>query len=519
MSPLDYGLRDAKDGKERFEALMRCHQDAVLRHCAVSYNGIDSIYLVIPQGAESIPLSDNTDFAGVKLIVENNEKDMVLFLLKSELTDIAVSGTSLKKSGRIPGLNGMGYSLLIIDDQTPWVAERKGFGHTVIRKDVLVAKNGMIQNNPIQSYNTAMSTPKVLYCEATSDRKTIKNVVFERTKESTKKTYLLRVENQYNVLLSDIKTFTPNNDLMYGDGIMSIANSAKVRLNNIRLEGSYSQVDTYGYGICLGNVYDIGIDKVYGHAKWGIFYVDNANKVALSNCDLNRFDLHCYGRDFAIKECTFTDRPCAYSALYGKLIYEGCTFNNADPVGLRQDYNANTPFDVIFKRCTFNMSENANCLLRINSLSDEKNTRAELTRKCLPNIMVTDSEVHFAPEVWRWFLVVTGKVAYKEPVDYLSEIKIKGLKVYGEMSFDLFSSPIETSKPLNIDMNITQYVNGKKSSMKMKKATFGKSARVKLNGKDLSAINYWMGIKSDYWVTASLVGGSSWCRSYSFSGI
>ncbi len=508
LSPLDYGLREARDGKERFEALKRCHEDAVLRQCAVSYKGIDSIYLVIPQHAESIPLADNTDFAGVRITVENKEKDLVLFLLKNELTEIAVPKASLKKGVKIARLNSQGIILLVIEDQTPWVSERKGFGHTVIRKDVLVAKNGVIQNNPILGYNTAMSTPKVQYCEVVNDKKIIKNVVFERTKDSSKRTFFLRVENQYNVLISDIKTFTPDDDQMYGDAVLSVVNSAKVKYKNIWIDGSYSQKDTYGYGISMNSIYDIEIDNMYGHAKWGIFCVNNANKVVLSNCDLNRFDLHCYGRDFTIKKCTFTGRPCAYSSLYGKLIYENCIFNDADPVGLRQDYNANTPFDVIFKHCTFNMSESANCLLRINSLSDEKNARAELTRKCLPNITVTDCEVHFAPEVWRWFLVVTGKVTYKEPVDYFSKIKIKGLKVYGEMPFDLFSSPIETSKPLTIDMGITQYVNGKRLPMKMKKATFGKSARVRLNGKDVSPIAYWMGIKSDYWVTASLVGGA-----------
>lgn len=506
LSPLDYGLKDAKDGKERFEVLKRCHEDAVLRHCSVSYEGIDSIYLEIPQDAESITLSGKTDFAGVKLVVDNKEKDLVLFLMKGKLADIEVADKDFKKGKRIAELESAGNSLLVIEDQTPWVAERKGFGHAVIRKDMLLVKDGVIQNNPIQMYDTEMSFPKVQYCEVSGDRKTIKNIVFERTIDSSKRTFLLRIENQFNVIVNDIKAYTPNNGKMFGDAVMSVVNSAKIRYNNIRIEGSYSQKDTYGYGISMNNIYDVEINNMYGHAKWGVFYVSNANKIKISNSDLNRFDLHCYGRDFTITHCIFTGRPCAYSSLYGKLTYQNCTFNDADPVGLRQDYNANTPFDIIFKHCTFNMSENANCLLRINSLSDEKNTRTELSNKCLPNMMVQDCEVHFAPDVWRWFLIVTGKVAYKEPVDYLSKIKIRGLRVYGDIPFDLFSSPIETSETLDIDMDITQYVDGKKIPMRMEKATIGKRTKAKLNGKSVTAFNYWLGIKSDSWLNVSLGG-------------
>ena len=48
MTPLDFGVLEAKNGFERYDALLRCHQFAVQTGAAVSYKGIDSLYLEIP---------------------------------------------------------------------------------------------------------------------------------------------------------------------------------------------------------------------------------------------------------------------------------------------------------------------------------------------------------------------------------------------------------------------------------------------------------------------------------------
>lgn len=70
VSPLDYGLNEARNGEETYYVLLKCHQDAVRRNCGVSYAGINDLFLEIPINAMPIPLTYFTDFAGVSLIVK-----------------------------------------------------------------------------------------------------------------------------------------------------------------------------------------------------------------------------------------------------------------------------------------------------------------------------------------------------------------------------------------------------------------------------------------------------------------
>lgn len=69
LSPKDYGLLSAKNGEERYIALKKCHEDAVKKNVGVSYAGIDTIEISIPNRANCIPLPRYTDFSGVTLIV------------------------------------------------------------------------------------------------------------------------------------------------------------------------------------------------------------------------------------------------------------------------------------------------------------------------------------------------------------------------------------------------------------------------------------------------------------------
>ncbi|MBO4307143.1 MAG: hypothetical protein J5848_02390, partial [Bacteroidales bacterium] len=72
VNPIEYGLLQAKDGMERYEILYACHKDAFDYHRPLSYAGIDTIWLDIPDNAKSLPLPYTTDFAGVVVFVANN---------------------------------------------------------------------------------------------------------------------------------------------------------------------------------------------------------------------------------------------------------------------------------------------------------------------------------------------------------------------------------------------------------------------------------------------------------------
>lgn len=90
VSPNEFGLKNAKDGIERYWSLYRTHCEALKLGTDVDYSGIDNIQLTIPQDAKSIPLTKNTNFHGITITVENKAKDIRLFTMMGEMKEILV---------------------------------------------------------------------------------------------------------------------------------------------------------------------------------------------------------------------------------------------------------------------------------------------------------------------------------------------------------------------------------------------------------------------------------------------
>lgn len=486
LNPLDFGLSDAQSGEERFDVLRRCHEQAKTLGLDVSYIGIDSVMITIPLGAKPIQISKRTDFAGAKLKVANNSQDMFLFILAAEdVKPISIIGGQICKGKTIKELEDIDNCLLLVEDQTPWVAKRKSSGKAFYRKDIITVKNGKLLNAPIASYVTAQSMPKCSYWIISNDKKFFKNLKFVRTNDSNYKTRLIKCLYQYYLEISNIDVYTPPNDVLYGDGIISVQNSCKIRLNEIKIEGSYSKTDVYGYGVTMSGDYDVEIVDMYGHANWGVFYVDNTQKVRLKNCDVNRFDCHCYGKDFELKNSILTGSHSAYGSMFGSITFENCKFNDTDALGLRQGYNANTPFDVYFKNCEFILTQQHECIIRINGLSNEINDREELSRKSFPNLHMKNCKVRLREGQTKWYLFVTGKIRYEGTIDYLKAVDVDGLEVEKQSNLDFASGKINTTDTLSINIRNMYYRETGKQVF-LKKATLGNKAVMFCNGREVS---------------------------------
>lgn len=139
-----------------------------------------------------------------------------------------------------------------------------------------------------------------------------------------------------------------------------------------------------------------------------------------------------------------------FSSVFGDVYFEKCTFTNFIPVLMESSYNAYTPFDLTFKSCTFNLTAVRNYIVTLFGLEEAHNYRPELSRKALPNIAIKNCTVNLADDVKRWYIVNTGKVAYKEPLDYINRIEINGLKINGKANYKIFSQRIKTTEPLNL---------------------------------------------------------------------
>ena len=431
VSPCWYGLDEAKTDIERFYALYNTHVAAIELGVDVNYDGVDKLDIEIPADAKPIPLTSYNLFQNTVLNVRNNSKHFFLFQMTQPLDSLVLDKADIDK-GVFKSVKELqkGKHLVILRDDSLWVNQRQGYKYGHFRKDILYVEDGKAQNRPIMPYNTDESRPSAHTCPVTDDVKVVSDITINRTKDSKYKTYCFDIRNQYNVELCDIVINTPESNLT-ADEAVRIYDCAQVTLDHIRINGTYSRSDKYGYGILMNNVWKSNIYYLTSQTNWGVFGTNNINVATLSNCDINRYDIHCYGRDVTIRNCIFNNLYNQFSSLFGTLTFEKCIFNNHVPVLIESSYNAFTPFDVVFKSCVFNINNRRNYLVDARNLSNTRNSRPEVAEKNLPNITVSKSTVNILEQTNRLYMFHFNNVGYKSNVGHLKRIRITDLKVNG----------------------------------------------------------------------------------------
>ena len=472
INPLDYGLSNAKTGEERFWVLYRTHELANTKHWNVSYKGIEQIELDIPSDAIPIPLSNYTDFCNTQFFVSNTKiKNYYLFELSQQQCTVEVTKEMIDAGDfrNVRELSG-GKKLLIIEDKNPWVVNRSGRNYGVFRRDVLLLRGGRAINKTISPYNNDYSEPHCKYVVVSGGKKIFKNIIFHRTDNSCEKTFLLKVRNQNNVLLDGLKIITPDPITMVGDIAIMVENCTKVYFSNIKINGTYSLSNSFGYGIALDNVWDSYFDNIESTCAWGVFGNNNVNTVHMKNSSVNRFDAHCYARDFSFFNCEFSLVGLNQSSFMGNLIFEQCTFNHADVCDSRDDYNAYTPFTIIMKDCTLLMDRGHSFLVRLNEVPLDTNTRFELQKKYSPSIVISRSKVILDEQVSVFCLYQLGFSTSDNPFYHWGSIIVDNLGVVGDNKKMMFvNRNVNANNVVKIDLkeiefsdinNKFSYING-----------------------------------------------------------
>lgn len=479
----DYGIYKVTNRIDAYRILLKCHQDAVAEGCSLSYKGIKSINLELPNDVVSIPLPDKTDFVGVTITVENRVKDIALFSRVNRAMPVTVKKEEIDNGLFCEESLKKGMVILTIHDAKPWVHNRKGTSDKVTRRDVLLLEDGHTYMRPICPYNNEESSPICEFYLVNKHRKEFKNLCFVRSVNSDHITTLIKVRGENNMIIKNIRTKTPDNDHMYADGIFSIDNSVNISFDNLTIEGSYSQKDKFGYGIIVNTVYNLILKNVMAKTKWGTFCSSNLQNLKLENCDINRIDLHCYGKNFDCRNCNFAGRDIPFASIFGTVKFSKCQFSQGLPLYLRQEYNANTPFSVIWDKCIFNFQKGANSLIGVNGLSEERPTRNELTHKNLPNITIKNCRINLPDNVDSWNLIKTGDVEWDEPIWNLTEIRVDGLEISREATMELFTTPILTKDTLRVMVNgIYIKKDGNRRKYKVNKLTAGQRTKITCDG-------------------------------------
>jgi len=489
VNPLDYGLKEAKTGIERYRVLLKCHQDAVKKNAKVTYASIGSIEIEIPEKFSSIPLTSETDFAGCKLIVLNRQRKAVyLYSMIQNTKTVEVSARCIDKTDfrDVADLN-KGTYLLVITDKNLWVDNRIGYSYGHTRKDVMLVRNGVGSNKPVMPYDNVQSQAECTYCKANLSQKVIRNLNVVRDVKSTAVTNVFRIEAQNNVLLENMNFTTPEGTGLLDDRMIRIENCTNVAFENIKVDGTYSATDHSGYAFNMNNIWNHTAHNVTAIGNWGVYGTNNVNVAFIENCDLNRFDIHCYGRDITNKNVVYRNLYNQFSATYGEIRYEGCTFMDFIPYLNASSYNAFTPVDVVFEKCTFNLVQQSNkktSIAKITGLGTEPNKRPELAKKNLPNFRFSNCTINIDKNLKKWYFFNFGSVKNVNPLGNISNITMKNVTINGDAAFDISNVSFETEKPLSINFNKVYKRNGsKKEKYQMRPVMVGKNTTVKCNRK------------------------------------
>ena len=389
LNPILYGILDAKTPVERYEILYKTHCEAKKAKTPVSYKGISRIDIEIPKGARRIPLTDRTDFAGTSIYVTNNIADVHLFEMSDVLDSLEVSKEQIDNGNftAIPAL-ARGRYLLVLEDTTPWVKQRIGYKYGAIRRDILLIKDGKALNKVVSPYNNDWTRVKAKYRSLPNGEKRISNLKFFRKRGSKNMTFLMTISNQNDVTLSNIEIHTPK-DSLKNDAIFSISNCTNIKFNNVTIDGTYSRKDWSGYGILMNNVWNSSFYNLYGHGNWGVFGTNNVNKATLTRCDINRFDIHCYGRDIYFDHCIIRDVYNQFSSVFGEVRFKRCEFRNCYPIAFGASYNAYTKFNLIVKDCIVKEFRKKTNFIQMNGIDNPNiNERPELREKEWPDIYI-----------------------------------------------------------------------------------------------------------------------------------
>lgn len=459
ISPVENGLLKAKTGEERYQILLKTHRQAIEKGVMVDYRGLQSIDITIPENAVSIPLGPVNDFANVVFNVTNNSKELFLFSYTNKAETVAVSGKSIDRGvfRSIPQLS-TGKKLLVIEDKNPWVENRKSYSYGHQRKDILLLENGVAENQTVMPYDNSQSSPVGKYYDVVYPYFLFSGLTLNRKPCSTAKTYLCRVIGMDDVRIKNVKINTPQSDLV-SDVAINIIDCTNVSFDNVTINGTYSRTDHSGYGISMNNVWNFHASKLFATGNWGVFGNNNINTAFIEDSEINRFDIHCYGRDVTFKNVTFVNLYNQFSSTFGSIQFDKCTFKHFIPVLYETSYNAYAPHYVVFNKCSFYLDSKRNYLISAGKLSPEVNARTELEEKNWPNISINKMTVYVEDNTDQFYLFYCSlDKQFKGSVHSMESININGLTFKYvnapiPMKIDLANKEIKTDKTLEIKIN------------------------------------------------------------------
>ena len=394
LSPLDFGWRKATTDIARYNVLYRTHTEAVRQNKSVSYKGIAVANIAIALDAKPIPLTPQTDFGGLVVNVTSCAKNAFVFSMigtgRKHISGLKKSHIDKGDFRQYANL-AKGDVMLLLQDQNAW-GERQGSTEPIVRRDILLLHDGIAENSVVQPYDNNYSSPKCEYLKVDGVKRWVKNLTFNRGANLKYMAKPLDFQFLDNITVENVTLTTPQSSLT-GDEAFRVFHCANVTFRNITVNSTYSSAKKYGYAFYMINVYNFVGYNIKAHAPWGVFGCMSINTALLESCDLNRWDIHYYGKNATLRTTVFRNLYNQYSSTYGTVLYDSCTFVNSIPYLMEPSYRSYVKHKVVFRDCTVNSTDSNASLFVMNPGLSLSSSRQELKKKYWPDVEITNLTV------------------------------------------------------------------------------------------------------------------------------
>lgn len=441
ISPMQYGLREADNPEEVYRVLLRAHEAAESVGGRVTYDGIDTLRLAIPEDGRSIPLQEVNDFGGVVLEVTNTSRNLFLFSRIHKTEPITFDDTALLcraiDNGDFRGVAtlGKGRWLLHVVDSTLWVDNRRDHTYGHYREDIMLIEDGFSLERPAMPYSSGGSHPSIFArrLDVEGDTFFFGNITLLRDSSSTRATYLMQLENHPSAMLQNIVVVTPYSEILAGnDAIIRIYNTTNVMIDSLSIWGTYSRKNHSGYGVLLGNLNKTHIRRLKSLTEWGVFGTNNMTETFIEYSDFNRFDIHCYGRDVTFEHCIQRDGFNQFSSVVGTIAFRHCTFDDFTPVLIEDSYNAYSHFLLSIDSCQWWPSEKHRAVFDGGRIDSPLNRRKELQNPSLPDFSINEFEINTSNGIRKLELIhLRGNEQRAHQIGGLEQVTLRGVRIVG----------------------------------------------------------------------------------------
>ena len=438
-------LKNEEDRYGKLKSLLSSHRDYKVVFSDPTPGVSDTISITVPNNDAITNPPRYIDFNNWKINISNNHSQPGKCLLYIQntasqenihITPAQVDSLDYRQSRKY--LDGK--KILIVRDQRKWTKRTDSADDDYYRReDAILLEDGIAQNGPIASYDNPETAMDYYYYDVTSEEPVVlKNLVFERVAgDSHNVIGLVSVYGYDDVTFENIEClFSPagykNNPTKSGDTIFDIQYCTNVKFKDINIDGTYSKDDAYGYAFRLQTLTNVVFQNVDACGKWGVFGNFNINNILIDGCEINRFDIHCYGRDAKIIDTKFSNALSSnnnynqISSFFGELSFVGCEFLNFVPLLFEPSYHTYTPFHLSMIGCQYTPTIDGVIINAgyVNSPGTVPLRRSSLCKVCWPDVHIEDLKIIASGAVSLYLFKIYDSVNPATPISHISQATI-----------------------------------------------------------------------------------------------